>query len=102
MTTHDDALAKTCRAVAKATAKAPETVLATQRLASDLDFDSLKIATLSLEIEDEFGEFVLLNEWMSTVDPETVTDTQFPQGLDGARAVHPETKVVAHHHFPRL
>jgi acyl carrier protein len=34
------------------------------RLVDDLGFDSLKIASLSIALEKEIGEVILLNDWI--------------------------------------
>lgn len=36
------------------------------RLVEDLGFDSLKMATLSIALEDALDETILLNEWISS------------------------------------
>ena len=36
-------------------------------LVDDLGFDSLRVATLALTLEDELGYPVLLNDWLATI-----------------------------------
>jgi acyl carrier protein len=46
----------------------------TDRLVDDLGFDSIRIASLSVEMERELGEPLLLNDWVGAVgDPALLT-----------------------------
>jgi acyl carrier protein len=41
---------------------------------ADLGYDSLRVASLSMALESEFGQPVLLNDWLSSSDdPEQLT-----------------------------
>lgn len=44
------------------------------RLVDDLGFDSLRIANLSITLEEAFGHVILLNDWLSDAyDPRELT-----------------------------
>ena len=73
MTDRQHTLEKTCAAVGAAMDE-PRPVCSSDRLVTDLGFDSLRMASLSLTIEDEFGETLLLNEWITVAEhPATLT-----------------------------
>jgi acyl carrier protein len=62
------------RAVARSCPESGRVVTVTDRLVDDLGFDSIRIARLSIELEDELGEHVLLNDWVGAVgDPTLLT-----------------------------
>ena len=58
--------AKVIRAVARSCPNRERRVDATDRLVDDLGFDSIRIANLSVEIEHELGEPILLNDWVGS------------------------------------
>jgi acyl carrier protein len=62
---------RVCRAVGAA-CEHPVSPRDTDRLVDDLGFDSLRIATLAFELEREFGEAFLLNDWIA--DTHDVSD----------------------------
>ena len=44
------------------------------RLVRDLGFDSLRMATLGLSLEEAFGCTILLSDWIASIDdPATLT-----------------------------
>ena len=50
------------------------TIKESHSFGTDLDFDSLRIATLSIALEEEFTQVLLLNEWIGSADdPELLT-----------------------------
>ncbi len=58
----------------QATAKLPKKPKPSDSLVNDLGFDSLKIAGLALALENEFGEPLLLVDWVTRVaDPSKLT-----------------------------
>jgi acyl carrier protein len=62
------------RAVARSCVESGRMVTVTDRLVDDLGFDSIRVARLSIELEDELGEHVLLNDWVGAVgDPALLT-----------------------------
>ncbi len=65
------------RRVARAlqdTAKLPKKPQPGDRLIHDLGFDSLKVAGLALALEKEFGEPLLLTDWITrAADPDKLT-----------------------------
>ena len=64
---------RTCRAVAHAL-DVPVEVHPRHRLVRDLGFDSLRMATLGLSLEEAFGCTILLSDWIASVDdPATLT-----------------------------
>lgn len=68
-----DYVNRTCRAVKNA-CDTPVDVRPDLALVADLGFDSLRMATLALALEDEFGSTLLLNEWIARAeDPERLT-----------------------------
>jgi len=77
---------KTCAAIRDTMHTARE-LSENDRLVLDLGFDSLRIATLSIAIEEEFGAVILLNEWLSSVDdPDRLTVGSLANYLAGATA----------------
>jgi acyl carrier protein len=52
-------------AVACAAQQKDRLLQASDRLVDDLGFDSLRIAMLALELEAEFGEPFLINDWIA-------------------------------------
>ena len=68
-----DLSVRTCRAVADVL-HVPRDVAPHHRLVRDLGFDSLRMATLGLSLEDAFGCTILLNDWIASVeDPGALT-----------------------------
>ena len=64
---------RTCRAVAHVL-DVPVEVHPRHRLVRDLNFDSLRMATLGLSLEEAFGCTILLSDWIASVDdPATLT-----------------------------
>jgi acyl carrier protein len=62
------------RAVSRSCPDRLRTVTVTDRLVDDLGFDSIRIASLSVEIEHELGEAILLNDWVGAAgDPALLT-----------------------------
>ena len=62
------------RAVARSCPGGQRTVGVADRLVDDLGFDSIRIASLSVEMERELGEPLLLNDWVGAVgDPALLT-----------------------------
>ena len=62
------------RAVARSCPDRGRVVTVTDRLVDDLGFDSIRIARLSIEIDDELGEHILLNDWVGAAgDPALLT-----------------------------
>ena len=83
---------KTCAAIREAMQSARE-LAENDRLVFDLGFDSLRIATLSIAIEEEFGAVILLNEWLSSVDdPDRLTVGSLANYLAGVTAGDAEVK----------
>jgi acyl carrier protein len=65
---------KVIRAVARSSPDRQRMVAVTDRLVDDLGFDSIRIANLSVEIEHELGEPILLNDWVGSAgDPALLT-----------------------------
>lgn len=60
----DVLLAKVLRAVTRARPDYAELPRPAHRLVYELGFDSLGIARLALELETEFGQALLLNDWI--------------------------------------
>jgi acyl carrier protein len=60
----DEVLSKVCRAVTTASEQSvvPQPH---HRLIDDLGFDSLRVASLAIELEVQFGQAVLLNDWIA-------------------------------------
>jgi len=70
---HSELALRTCRAVANVL-HVPVEVNPRHRLVRDLGFDSLRMATLGLSLEDAFGCTILLSDWIASVDdPATLT-----------------------------
>jgi acyl carrier protein len=61
----DEVMQKVVRAVKTTAAKPPDLISGSHSLVLDLGFDSLRVATLSVALETEFGELILLNEWIA-------------------------------------
>jgi acyl carrier protein len=62
------------RAVARSCPDRLRTVTVTDRIVDDLGFDSIRIASLSVEMERELGEPILLNDWVGAAsDPGLLT-----------------------------
>jgi acyl carrier protein len=59
-------LQKVCRAVAASERDKSIVPEARHRLIDDLGFDSLRMATLALELETEFDQAILLNDWIAS------------------------------------
>ena len=68
MGTGKSVLERVSLAVACAGQQKDRPLQASDRLVDDLGFDSLRIATLALELEAEFGEPFLINEWIAGTD----------------------------------
>jgi acyl carrier protein len=65
MSGRDEVTQKVVRAVKKTTLDPPDVIDGSASLVMDLGFDSLRVATLSVALEAEFGELLLLNEWIA-------------------------------------
>jgi acyl carrier protein len=65
---------KIIRAVTRTCPHGPQRVAVGDRLVDDLGFDSIRMASLSVEVEREIGEPILLNDWVGSVgDPSLLT-----------------------------
>lgn len=62
----DEVMQGVVRAVKRTAARPPELICGSHSLVLDLGFDSLRVATLSVALETEFGELLLLNEWIAS------------------------------------
>jgi acyl carrier protein len=58
---------RVCRAIEAAMDEGRTTPHPSDHLINDLGFDSLRVATLALTLEDELGYPVLLNDWLATI-----------------------------------
>ena len=76
---------KVVRAVARSCPDRLQVVTVDDRLVDDLGFDSIRIASLSVEMERELGEPILLNDWVGSAgDPALLTVASL---VDYVRAV---------------
>ncbi len=73
--THDQReIARRVTRALQDTAKLPKAPKPSDSLVNDLAFDSLKIAGLALALEKEFGEPLLLTDWIArAADPSRLT-----------------------------
>ena len=66
--------AKVCAALASVLEDSDVQLLPEHRLVDDLGFDSTSIATLTIALEDEFQDVLLLNDWIASAhDPSELT-----------------------------
>ena len=74
MTDEDHLTAKVLRAVVSAAERPELEVAPHSRFTEDLGFDSLRMATLTIMLEQQLGEMVLLNDWIAEAeDPGNLT-----------------------------
>lgn len=70
----DDTLRRVAAIARQLSPAPPAAVLAETRLLDDLQIDSLKVAEMSILLEDEFGISIFLPELLTTVeDPHELT-----------------------------
>jgi acyl carrier protein len=65
---------KVVRAIRKTARRPPDRIEGATRFVHDLDFDSLRMATLSVALEEELGELLLLNDWIAGADDPHLLD----------------------------
>jgi acyl carrier protein len=68
MLDRDTVLAKVQRALQSVVGDAHLAVRPEHHLVDDLGFDSPKVASLTIALEDEFDEVLLLNDWIAAAD----------------------------------
>lgn len=67
-------LAKVERAVRSVLEQEDAAVRPEHHLVDDLGFDSVKVASLTIALEDEFDDVLLLNDWIASAsDPSELT-----------------------------
>jgi len=75
----DNVLERTCHAVKRACDE-PLEIAPDQSFVGDLGFDSLRMASLALTLEEEFGSTLLLNDWIArSDDPERLNVVSLAQ-----------------------
>jgi acyl carrier protein len=67
MTPRQPTAERVCRAIEAAMDEGRATPHLGDHLVNDLGFDSLRVATLALTLENELGYPVLLNDWLATI-----------------------------------
>ena len=78
---------KVRRAVSQSCEASGRNVRVVDRLVDDLGFDSLRMATLSVALEEEFDAAILLNDWIGMADdPASLTVQSLVDYLCGAFA----------------
>jgi acyl carrier protein len=73
-TDSNDLTAKVVRAIRKTAERPPERIVGQTKFVEDLEFDSLRMATLSVALEEELGELLLLNDWIADADDPHLLD----------------------------
>lgn len=64
---------RVCRALAQVV-EPPRAIEGKHRLVDDLGLDSIKVASLTIALEDEFDDILLLNDWIAAArDPRELT-----------------------------
>ena len=80
----DAVLTKVRNAVTSVLDDGPAVIRPEHRLVEDLGFDSARIASLTIALEDEFDDVLLLNEWIASVnDPTDLTVDSLVEYLIG-------------------
>ena len=75
------------RAVSQSCESVGRAVRPADRLVDDLGFDSLRMATLSVALEEEFDAAILLNDWIGGADdPSSLTVKSLVDHLQRALA----------------
>ncbi len=83
-----DVMAMVCRAIrAAAPGELPEQIRPEHSFLEDLGFDSLTLSVLTLELEDELGRPVLLNQWVEhAASPSALTVASLRDYVAGVAA----------------
>lgn len=68
MRERSEVLAKVCAALRSVLDDGEADVQPQHRLVDDLGFDSVNVASLTIALEDEFDDLLLLNDWIASAN----------------------------------